>query len=98
MGVQDISLSTLLLVSTVGLLSWTVWTDVYRLYFHPLSGFPGPRLAALTYCYEYYFDLCRNGYTFKLKALHHEYGNRSFHRKAVSKTDSVRAGHPAEPR
>ncbi|KAF4312017.1 hypothetical protein GTA08_BOTSDO12161 [Botryosphaeria dothidea] len=48
---------------------------VYRLYLSPLASFPGPRLAALTPWYEYYYDGIKGGqYTFKLKELHQQYG------------------------
>ncbi|KAL0258271.1 hypothetical protein SLS55_007444 [Diplodia seriata] len=48
---------------------------VYRLYLSPLASFPGPRLAALTLWYEYYYDGIKGGqYTFKLKELHRQYG------------------------
>lgn len=51
---------------------------VYRLYFSPLASFPGPRLAALTLWYEYYYDGIKGGqYTFKLKELHQQYGPHS---------------------
>jgi hypothetical protein len=48
---------------------------IYRLYLSPLASFPGPKLAALTLWYEYYYDGIKGGqYTFKLKELHARYG------------------------
>jgi len=48
---------------------------IYRLYFHPLSKFPGPKLAAITRYYEAYFDIIQNGqYVFKIADLHKKYG------------------------
>ena len=47
----------------------------YRLTFHPLAGFPGPWLAAISRYYEAYYDVVQNGqYTFKIKELHKQYG------------------------
>ncbi|EKG13640.1 Cytochrome P450 [Macrophomina phaseolina MS6] len=47
----------------------------YRLFLHPLSNFPGPRLAAATLWYEFYHDVVRNGqYTFEIKRMHEIYG------------------------
>ncbi|KAI1397246.1 cytochrome P450 [Hypoxylon fuscum] len=47
----------------------------YRLFWHPLSRFPGPKLAAITRYYEAYFDVIHNGqYTFKIADLHKKYG------------------------
>lgn len=47
----------------------------YRLYLSPLASFPGPRLAALTLWYEYYYDGIKGGqYTWKIKQLHDQYG------------------------
>ena len=49
---------------------------VYRLYFSPLSKFPGPKLAAATYLFEGYYDVVKRGkYTFKIRDLHAEYGD-----------------------
>ncbi|RDW58232.1 cytochrome P450-14 [Coleophoma cylindrospora] len=48
---------------------------VYRLYFSPIAKFPGPRLAAATLWYEFYYDVVQTGqYTFKIQQLHKEYG------------------------
>ena len=47
----------------------------YRLVFSPLAGFPGPKLAAMTDLYEFYFDFFRNGiYIFEIEKMHHKYG------------------------
>ena len=48
---------------------------IYRLYFHPLSRFPGPKIAALTRYYEGYYDvICGGRYTWKIAELHNKYG------------------------
>ena len=57
------------------LLLWTAYGVVYRLYLHPLSHFPGPKLAIVTYWYEFYYDAIKRGrYTWKIKELHDQYG------------------------
>jgi hypothetical protein len=51
---------------------------IYRVTFHPLAKFPGPRLAALTYKYEFYYDGIQNGqYTNQISRLHAEYGTHT---------------------
>lgn len=53
----------------------------YRLILHPLARFPGPKLAAITRCYEAYYDIIRNGqYTFKIVDLHKKYGKFQTHK------------------
>jgi hypothetical protein len=48
---------------------------VYRLYFHPLAKFPGPRIAAVTSWYEGYYEIVKTGqYSTKISKLHDEYG------------------------
>lgn len=48
---------------------------IYRLYFHPLSGFPGPKLAAISHLYEFYNDVIKNGtYIWEIERMHQKYG------------------------
>lgn len=48
---------------------------VYRLYAHPLAGFPGPRLAAATFLYEFYYDVVKSGmYIWEIERMHEQYG------------------------
>ena len=51
---------------------------VARLYFHPLSKFKGPKIAALTRWYEFYHDVIRDGtYVKYYPELHQKYGMTS---------------------
>ncbi|KAL3434209.1 cytochrome P450 [Aspergillus tetrazonus] len=48
---------------------------IYRLYFHPLAGYLGPKLAATTRWCEFYYDVIRQGkYVYKVDQMHDEYG------------------------
>lgn len=43
--------------------------------FHPLSRFPGPKIAAATYAYEAYYDWIMGGrYGKRIAAMHEKYG------------------------
>ena len=49
---------------------------VYRLYFSRISHIPGPRLAALTYFYQFYYDVFPHSgqFLFQCGRLFEEYG------------------------
>lgn len=56
-------------------LAYFAFIVVHRLYFSPLSGFPGPKLAAATSWYEFYYQYWLNGqYVFQIEKLHKKYG------------------------
>jgi len=56
---------------------WLAYRSIYRLFFHPLSHIPGPRLAAVSYIYQFYFDVVKGGmYIWEVRRLHEEYGNQ----------------------
>ena len=58
------------------LIVYYIGLGVYRLVFHPLAGFPGPKLAALTLWYEFYYDVIGRGkFLWKVKQLHEKYGD-----------------------
>jgi len=52
---------------------------IYRLTFHPLARFPGPKLAALTSMYGASFDLAKHSsYVKKMPEFHNIYGSLAF--------------------
>lgn len=56
-------------------LAYTIYAVVTRLFLSPLRGIPGPKLAALTSWYEFYFDAIQQGkFVSKIKKLHSQYG------------------------
>jgi hypothetical protein len=58
--------------------SYSLITVIRRLFFHPLSSFPGPALAATTDLYMAYYDL--NGdWVDQLEILHQRYGKLGVH-------------------
>ena len=59
---------------------------IYRAFFDSLSKFPGPKLAAASLWYEFYYDVVKKGqYTWEIGRMHEKYGKSS---------SSVRASSP----
>jgi hypothetical protein len=58
-----------------GVVCYFILRSIYRLYFHPLSKFPGPKLAAVSHVYEFYYDVIKNGmYMWEVEKMHKKYG------------------------
>ena len=59
----------------VAIVFYTAYGAVYRLCLSPIAHFPGPKLAALTLWYEFYFDVVKRGsYVWKIQKMHETYG------------------------
>lgn len=70
--IRPASAAILICLTTAG---YCLSLVIYRLYFHKLSRFPGPRLAALSTWYEFYFDVYHGGkFVFQIEKLHEQYG------------------------
>lgn len=68
-------LSTLLKLLSVFSIFYVLGLYVYRMYFDPLSKIPGPKLAAASLWYEFYYDVVKKGrYTWKIWEMHDKYG------------------------
>ncbi|KAL4877950.1 cytochrome P450 [Aspergillus karnatakaensis] len=59
----------------LAILLYNIGLVIYRLCLSPLAKFPGPKLAAATGWYEFYFDYWKNGnYLWEVDRLHDIYG------------------------
>lgn len=64
-----------LLLAAVLFILYLASLAVYRLCFHPLGKFPGPKLAAVTSWYEAYYEIALSGqYSKQISLLHDKYG------------------------
>lgn len=55
--------------------TYVIGLAAFRLFLHPLRAFPGPRLAALTVWYKFYYDVIKQGSLLgHMAKLHEKYG------------------------
>ena len=61
------------------ILTYSVWRVLYNLYFHPLSHFPGPKLAACSRLWLAYRELIKRESLADLRVeLHRQYGTQNY--------------------
>lgn len=69
---------------------WFGSKAIYRLYWHPLSHIPGPKRAAISHLYEFYYDVIRGGtYLFEVEKMHQKYGTASFVLERTTRLRSI---------
>ena len=65
----------LILYALTLLTCYTLYGTIKRLYLSPIAHIPGPKLAILSFWYEFYYDVILKGrYTWKIAKLHQQYG------------------------
>lgn len=75
LSMAGVDLNALFVISATFFLTFMSCQAIYRLYFHPLRRFPGPRLAAMTTLHKFYFKIIRDGdWIFEIQRLHKIYG------------------------
>ncbi|RAK94263.1 cytochrome P450 [Aspergillus costaricaensis CBS 115574] len=74
--VEQVLPANISLILLIGISIYACSVFTIRLYFHPLSKFPGPRIAAATSWYEFYKDVILSGqYSKSFPSLHAKYGS-----------------------
>ena len=66
--------STLVVCIVAFLILYTAYGVIYCLFLSPVAQFPGRKLAALTFWYEFHFDVVKRGcYVWQIKRMHETY-------------------------
>jgi len=66
----------LALLATASYLMYLIALSIHNVYFHPLSTFPGPRLAACSTLWKAYIDCVSNtSFVATLESLHKQHGD-----------------------
>ena len=67
--------SLLIVVSLLFVFLYVLYGAIWRVHLSPIAHIPGPRLAALTFWNEAYYDIALGGkYTWKIAEYHKAYG------------------------
>ncbi|KAF2228480.1 putative cytochrome P450 [Viridothelium virens] len=75
-SIHEITAHSFLTVPIISFILYLVLLVVHRLYFSPLAKFPGPKLAAASKYYEFYYNWwCQGKYIFEIEKMHEKYGS-----------------------
>ncbi|KAJ5570099.1 Cytochrome P450 [Penicillium hispanicum] len=96
---EDVFNAQTLATIVLGFFAVRIGIILYRLYFHPLSHFPGPKLAAATTLYRAYYQMIRDGdHVAQWTRLHEKYGSRNPSTFSHSQANDVKALLSESPR
>lgn len=71
-------------IGPLAIIAYLFSIAIYRLYFHPLAGVPGPKICALTGLYEFWWDCPMVGLFFRrVQEMHDKYGKRALVRHVI---------------
>ena len=74
-NLRNLPPGTLLSGLFISWVAYLIGLAFYRLYLSPISKFPGPKLAALSRWYEFYYEVVKKGqFSFHIQKLHQKYG------------------------
>lgn len=77
MALREMNFSLYFNIFVTSYIAFIICRSIYRLTFHPLARFPGPKLAAITKWYERYFELIQRPtgqYFREIDRMHDRYG------------------------
>ncbi|KAJ5662422.1 Cytochrome monooxygenase lcsI [Penicillium maclennaniae] len=73
-AIETFTMTSTISLVAIALAAYLLWTIFYNLYIHPLSKYPGPKVAACTDLLNLYWT-STGQYYYKLKELHDQYGD-----------------------
>lgn len=76
-SIDELHTGDLLWLIAAGYAGYIIYHLLYNLFWHPLTSFPGPAIAAVTPLYKAYIDLvAKSSFVHTLEKLHSQYGKK----------------------